>query len=167
MIERTKQKKERLLGVVDPIMICLWLIISLLLVGCSSDGGESSNIFGTGKGGRQLPPAWTPTPISIPGTGLDAGTWQPCEDAPPSQLEMGDTAMFEGTSLKLRLRGEPGLAGTLAGEISPGDRIEIINGPACSDQLVWWEVKSISAGNTGWAAEGNTYDTWLVRVDEN
>jgi hypothetical protein len=167
MTERIKRKKERLSRGIVPGMIGFWLIISLLLVACSSDDGEPSNILGAGKGGRQLPPAWTPTPISIPGTGLDVGTWQPCDDAPPSQLEMGDIAMFEGTSLKLRLRGEPSLAGTLAGEINPGDRIEIINGPACSDQLVWWEVKSMSAGNTGWAAEGNTYDTWLVRVDEN
>jgi hypothetical protein len=165
MTEKNEYKKERFFGEVTPLRFCFWLMILLLLVGCSmADEGQES-ILGTGNGPRQLPPAWTPTPISIPGTGLDAGTWQPCDDAPPSQLEIGDYAVFEGTSLRLRLRGEPGMEGTLAGEISPGDQIEIINGPACLDKLVWWEIKSLGEDNSGWTAEGNAYDTWLVRVD--
>jgi hypothetical protein len=150
---------------IRPVQLGLCLMILVLLTGCSTAEGDTNNILSTSKGGRPLPPAWTPTPISIPGTGLDVGTWQPCDDAPPSQLEVGDTAIFEGTSFKLRLRGEPSLQGTLKEEINPGDRIEIINGPACADKLVWWEIQSSSTGHTGWAAEGNDYDTWLVRAD--
>ncbi len=165
MAEKINRKNGNLRRDIELFHPCLWLMVLLLLVGCSNAGGGSSNTLGAGKVGRQLPPAWTPTPISIPGTGLDAGTWMPCDDAPPSQLEIGDMAVFEGTSFKLRLRGEPSLQGTLKGEINPGDRIDIINGPACSDKLVWWEVQSVNAGATGWAAEGNDYDTWLVRVD--
>jgi len=142
------------------------LILFLLLVGCSNsgvDGGHNESSLGSGS--RQLPPAWTPTPISIPGTGADEGTWQPCDDAPPSRLEVGELAVVEGTNLKLRLRGEPGLVGTLAGEIEPGDVVEVINGPACSDNLVWWEIQSLSSGASGWTAEGNAYGSWLVKVD--
>jgi hypothetical protein len=165
MAKKCNYKNERDQRNIRLLPLCIWLIVLLVLVGCSNTGGESSNIFSSGKGGRPLPPAWTPTPISIPGTGLDAGTWKPCEDAPPSQLEIGDIAVFEGTSFKLRLRGEPSLQGTLKGELNPGENIEIINGPACFDKLVWWEIQSVSTDNTGWAAEGNDYDTWLVRVD--
>lgn len=144
---------------------CLLVVVLLFIAGCAGLG-EGSDYTGAGAGGSiRLPPAWTPTPISIPGTGADVGNWEPCDDAPPSQLEVGDLAVVEGTSLKLRLRGEPGVQGTLAGEIDLVDVVEIINGPACADKLVWWEVRSMSDGHSGWTAEGNAYNTWLVRVD--
>jgi hypothetical protein len=158
-----REKKDRGKSILFPLF--LGMVILSLVTGCSGVGEGSGSSTSLLKGGKQLPPAWTPTPISIPGTGLDVGTWHPCDDAPPSQLEVGDAAVFEGTSFKLRLRGEPSLEGTLGSEISPGENIEIINGPACSDKLVWWEIKSFRSGNSGWAAEGNSYDTWLVRVD--
>jgi hypothetical protein len=165
MTERYYNREKKNRGRINLFQVCLWMTILLLVAGCSALGEGSSSSSSVVKGGKQLPPAWTPTPISIPGTGLDVGTWQPCDDAPASQLEVGDTAVFEGTSFKLRLRGEPSLEGTLGSEISPGENIEIINGPACSDKLVWWEIKSFRSGTSGWAAEGNSYDTWLVRVD--
>jgi hypothetical protein len=165
MAERYNHRKIEFQRGLKTQYIGLSLIILVLLCGCSSTGDVPDTSSGVGAGGRHLPPAWTPTPISIPGTGMDVGTWQPCDDAPPSQLELGDIAIFEGTSFKLRLRGEPSLAGTLGEEIGPGENIEIINGPACSDKLVWWEIKSLISGITGWAAEGNSYDTWLVRVE--
>ena len=146
-----------------PLILCL--ILSLLVVGCSALGVNPADSPKKTSGGRSLPPAWTPTPITIPGTGLDIGTWNPCEDAPASQLEIGDIAIVQSTSLKLRLRGEPSLNGTLAGEIAPGDLVEVFNGPNCSDKLVWWEIRSLAAGQTGWAAEGNDYNTWLLRKD--
>jgi len=165
MAERYNRRMTRFQMGMKPLHFGLLLILLFLLVGCSSTGDVPNTSTNLGAGGRPLPPAWTPTPISIPGTGLDVGTWQPCDDAPPSQLEIGDIAIFEGTSFKLRLRGEPSLEGTLGEEIGPGENIEIINGPACSDKLVWWEIKSLVSGITGWAAEGNSYDTWLVRVE--
>jgi hypothetical protein len=165
MTERTDNREKKVRGKRFLFQLCLGITILILMAGCSSIGGDTGGNSATVKGGMQLPPAWTPTPISIPGTGLDVGTWMPCDDAPPSQLEVGDTAVFEGTSFKLRLRGEPSLEGTLGSELSPGENIEVINGPACSDKLVWWEIKSFRSGVSGWAAEGNSYDTWLVRID--
>jgi hypothetical protein len=153
-------------GIVSHRHIYSLLILLFFLVGCTNVGanaGQKEASFGSG--GRQLPPAWTPTPISIPGTGADEGTWQPCDDAPPSRLEVGNLAVVEGTSFNLRLRGEPGLGGTLAGEIAPADVVEIINGPACADGLVWWEVQSLSMGHIGWTAEGNAYGNWLGKVE--
>ena len=78
---------------------------------------------------------------------------------------MGNMAVVEGTSFNLRLRGEPGLEGTLKGEIGPAEVVEIINGPACAAQLVWWEVSALNSGLTGWTAEGNAYGSWLGKVE--
>jgi hypothetical protein len=147
------------------LLVILMFVPLLLLVGCSSQGEATGNTSRESGGSIRLPPAWTPTPISIPGTGQDLGTWQPCNDAPPSQLEVGNVAVIEGTSLKLRLRKEPGLQGTLAADVDPSDVLEVINGPACYDKMVWWEVKSKATGLIGWVAEGNSYNTWLVRVE--
>ena len=163
-----KKIKSKLSTYVDMSQrhVYLLLVLLLFLVGCTNAGADGGhNETGIGSGSRQLPPVWTPTPISIPGTGADEGTWQPCNDAPPSRLEVGDLAVVQGTSFNLRLRGEPGLEGTLAGEIAPADVVDVINGPACFDQLVWWEVQSLSSGNSGWIAEGNAYGSWLKRVE--
>jgi hypothetical protein len=144
----------------------LWLFLLMALTGCSVLGTDSAVGPEPTRGGAiLLPPAWTPTPISIPGTGGEQGTWQPCDDGPPSQLEVGDLALVEGSSFKIRLRSEPGLTGTLTNTVLPGDIIQVVNGPACFDQLVWWEVQSMSSGDTGWTAEGNEYGAWLLRID--
>lgn len=147
------------------LLLMLSLVLLLFLVGCSASGEATGNNSGGSGDSIRLPPAWTPTPISIPGTGDDLGTWQPCDDAPPSQLEVGNLAVTQEISLKMRLRKEPGLQGNLGGEIDPSDVLEVINGPACYDQMVWWEVRSMANGQTGWVAEGNFYNNWLVRVD--
>jgi hypothetical protein len=146
--------------------VLILLTLLLFLVGCSTAGADGGhNGAGVGNGSIQLPPAWTPTPISIPETGAEEGTWQPCDDAPPSRLEVGNRAVVEGITFNLRLRGEPGLEGTLKGEVAPAEVVEIINGPACVEQLVWWEVKAVNSGETGWAAEGNAYGNWLGKVE--
>jgi len=166
MVEKNNNSKLNTFVKLSQRHVYLLLVLLLFLVGCTNagaDGGQNEAVIGSDS--RQLPPAWTPTPISIPDTGADEGTWQPCDDAPPSRLEVGDLAVVDGTSFKLRLRGEPGLEGTLAGEIAPADVVDVINGPACSDQLVWWEVQSLSSGASGWTAEGNAYSTWLMRVE--
>jgi hypothetical protein len=137
------------------------ILIPLLfvLVSCSGRGSNGASV--------QLPPLWTPTPIAGAETGLAEGAWIPCNDGPPSSLELGDTAMVEeGASFSIRLRGEPGLSGTVIGSVIPGDLIEITNGPACFDRLVWWEVRSLETGDSGWTAEGNSYGAWILRVEE-
>jgi hypothetical protein len=139
-----------------------FVIVSLFAFLAACSGGGSS-----GNGDSvQLPPLWTPTPISIPGEGPEEGTWIPCDDGPPSQLELGDTAVIEeGTAFSIRLRGEPGLSGTIIGAVVPGDILEVTNGPACFDKLVWWEVRSLGTGDSGWTAEGNSYGAWILRVE--
>jgi hypothetical protein len=137
----------------------------VLLTGClakqnaGTDGGKSDGEV------IKLPPAWTPTPVSIPGSGADLGVWHPCGDeGPPSRLELGITVIIkEGMSYSIRLRAQPGISGSESGSIHPNDVLRVVDGPRCLDQLVWWEVQSMATGEMGWAVEGNQYDSWLVR----
>lgn len=141
-----------------------YALCAFVLIGCSRSGS------GSGTNGSndsiQLPPAWTPTAIALPGGGVEEGTWQPCDNGPPSRLQLGDRAKIEDSAaFPIRLRGEPGLSGTISGAIVVGDILEVINGPACLDQLVWWELTSLGTGNSGWTAEGNSYGAWILRID--
>jgi hypothetical protein len=46
--------------------------------------------------------------------------------------------------------------------LQPGERAEIIGGPVCSNQWIWWEVQSKASSLTGWTAEGDNKAYWLV-----
>ena len=143
----------------------LLILIPVFMTGCLGNQNNSSGNDSTADANpNQLPPAWTPTPISVPGSGADLGTWQPCKDAPASRLEVGISAVLqEGTTFSLQIRTQPSLYGEVAGEIRPTDVIQIVNGPTCEDHLVWWEVQLVNSGDRGWVAEGNDYGSWLVR----
>lgn len=59
-----------------------------------------------------------------------------------------------------RLRSGPGLSGTQTDLINPGTVIDIIGGPICADEYVWWQVAV--NGQTGWVAEGGLPDTYFI-----
>ncbi|NIM92475.1 MAG: hypothetical protein GTO18_02005 [Anaerolineales bacterium] len=145
------------------IVLCL----ALLLVGCSVVESQFLPQAGEGNDGTiKLPPAWTPTPVSNPVGGGIQGSWQPCEEGPPSQLELGRQATIaEGMSASIRLRSEAGFNGNPLGMIEPGDVVEIVDGPVCSDLMVWWHVQSLVSDASGWTAERNAYSLFLQRID--
>lgn len=59
-----------------------------------------------------------------------------------------------------RLRNAPGLAGTQFDLIQPGTVIDIVGGPICADEYVWWQVSANGQG--GWVAEGALPDTYFI-----
>lgn len=137
---------------------------AFILIGCSA-GGNFDGANGSNDSIR-LPPAWTPTAVALPDAGVEQGTWRPCDDGPASQLQLGDRAKIEdNAAFAVRLRREPGLNGTISGTIVVGDILEVTNGPACLDQLVWWELTSLGTGSSGWTAEGNSYGAWILRIE--
>lgn len=143
------------------------LMIAMLLTGCLGTQGNGTGTQSTNAGNvNLLPPAWTPTPISLPGSGVDLGTWQACPEAPPSKLELGITVIVrEGIGHSIRLRRGPGISEAVVGTAHPNDVLKIVGGPNCMDQMVWWELQSMGTGERGWAAEGNDYGSWLVRFE--
>ncbi|TLN11504.1 SH3 domain-containing protein, partial [bacterium] len=48
------------------------------------------------------------------------------------------------------------------GQIQPGERVKIIAGPACVGSWTWWKIQSEASGLTGWTAEGDGENYWLV-----
>jgi hypothetical protein len=62
-----------------------------------------------------------------------------------------------------RVRTRPGrFFGIVLGQINPGERVEVLEGPACMDGWVWWRVQSMQKDLIGWTAEGDQENYWLV-----
>jgi hypothetical protein len=60
------------------------------------------------------------------------------------------------------VRTQPNTDGAVLGFIQPGEEIDILEGPICSNQWIWWRVRSLTSGLTGWTAEGDDSGYWLV-----
>jgi hypothetical protein len=78
-----------------------------------------------------------------------------CPEAPPTRLQVGDTACVAqiGTDV-LQIRSAPAVeADNVVGRIGQGARMSVLDGPACADRYVWWQVQ-VDDGPLGWVAEG-------------
>ena len=60
----------------------------------------------------------------------------------------------------IRLRSGAGLSVTQLALIIPGTVIDVIGGPICADQYVWWQVSA--SGQGGWVAEGALPDVYFI-----
>jgi len=87
-----------------------------------------------------------------------------CPDAPLTRLRVGDRAYV---SLEPpdpnRVRDQPSTSARVLGQIVPGEEVMILDGPACANSWVWWQVRSESQTTLiGWTAEGDRQNYWLV-----
>lgn len=111
----------------------------------------------TAEGGA-YDPAWGRVTQAGP-----AATWQPCPDARPSRLRPGSAAYVSfDPPLRNRVRAEPNTGARLLGVIEPGEQVDILDGPRCSERWVWWRVRSREQNLAGWTPEGDQHDYWLV-----
>lgn len=107
-----------------------------------------------------LPPTTSPGLTSTP---VVKPTWLPCSGGNFSRLYVGDVAYVSlQPPLPNRVRREPNTASEILGMLQPGERMDIIGGPVCSNQWVWWQIRSKVTGLTGWTAEGDSSSYWLV-----
>jgi serine/threonine protein kinase len=106
----------------------------------------------------------TETTETIAATSTESNlTWMPCPGIYASRLHVGDQAFVSyNPPLANRVRTQPNAASTVLGYIQPGEKIEIIGGPVCSNDWIWWQIRSISNNLTGWTAEGDKQNYWLV-----
>jgi len=88
---------------------------------------------------------------------------QTCEDAPPSSLQVG-LYLYAGSSGGSQVRPQPSSEGVATGQLDYGKAAIILDGPRCAEGLVWWQVQALEGDLTGWAAEGNTKEQWLVPI---
>ena len=82
----------------------------------------------------------------------------------PSRLHIGDHAtVSEDPPVANNLRNNPGTEGTeIIGKIDPGEEVEILDGPQCQNNWVWWKVKVLKTSQVGWTSEGDGTTYWLV-----
>lgn len=89
--------------------------------------------------------------------------WSPCKGAPTSRLQVGDIAIVSSDSaVKLIIYSKPDTNAKFLGQITSGEKVEVVDGPECTNGLVWWYLRSFSQNLQGWTAEGDGVDYWLV-----
>jgi len=82
-----------------------------------------------------------------------------------SRLSIGmQAAVIEGGG-RNRLRKNPSLSARIIELIPEGDPVKILDGPECNDGLVWWRVRVVETGATGWTAEMQDGDYYLRPLD--
>jgi hypothetical protein len=98
-----------------------------------------------------------------PVTTLSDPTAQACLNPLPTRLEAGGFAYVDpDPPLPNNLRRDAGKDQPLIGEIQPGQAMRILEGPECADGWVWWRVRTFEPELTGWTAEGNGEEYWLI-----
>lgn len=103
-----------------------------------------------------LTPSYTPTPTI-------EGLWQACPSTYLSRLHVGDRAYVSYDPPYANIvRNKPNRSAKEVGRINPGEEVEILDGPQCADNMVWWLIRSMKSGTTGWTSEGDLDKYWLV-----
>lgn len=99
----------------------------------------------------------------IPGNRYEPPPDYRCVGALETRLAVGDFAFvgFE-PPLANRVRQDAGTNYSVVGNIQPGEAMEIIGGPSCANNRVWWEVRTVYGDLQGWTAEGDSTNYWLV-----
>lgn len=138
----------------------------------------TTNVSGSSRGAEnesRIPPTYTPLPTYTPFptntpmvvTLEPEGDWRPCPSAPQSRLHSHMHARVTVTPPQPnRVRAAPGLDKPRLGWLLSGEEMEILDGPACADNMVWWKVRSLRSGLVGWTAEGDFDNYWLEPVGD-
>ncbi len=94
---------------------------------------------------------------------VEYASWEACEDRYLSRLQIGDLAFVSADPPYANtVRAEPGRGETSVGKIQPLEKVEILDGPACADNWVWWKVRSLETDLMGWTSEGDQENYWLI-----
>ena len=97
-------------------------------------------------------PTTTPTPLPVDCT----NGW--------TKLKLNTYAQVSGNDgdLPNRVRAQADKQSQVIYQLYPGTIVKIIEGPFCTDNLVFWKVEHANIpGGTGWTAEGDLHDYWL------
>lgn len=107
------------------------------------------------------------TPTGLPPKPSDTpdpnAPYAACPGARLSRLKVGMTAKVS-PGLPNRVRSAAGTSNAVIGQFPEDEVITILDGPGCADGWVWWKARSVKTGLTGWTAEGDQNEYWLVPV---
>lgn len=104
-------------------------------------------------------PKTTPTP-----TPTSAGK-SICPGALPSRLQVGEPGIVSlDPPVANRVRQEPDRDAAILGQMMPGEKFTVLEGPTCADGWAWWKVRSRAQDLEGWTSEGDATTYWLQPV---
>jgi len=114
--------------------------------------------------GATLTPWPTNTLAFPPSATPAAGTpWPACDGSRDSRLQLGAVAAVSKDPPQANnVRAAAGSNQRKVGQIQPGERVTVLDGPRCVEGWVWWKIRSQESGLTGWTAEGDKDSYWLV-----
>jgi serine/threonine protein kinase len=99
-------------------------------------------------------PTMTPTPTPV--------VYIACPGLYQSRIHVGDFAFVSNDPpVANRVREKHNTDAKILGFIQPGEKIEILEGPYCGE-WIWWRIRSMKTGLTGWTSEGDNTSYWLV-----
>ncbi|MFC1878897.1 hypothetical protein ACFLZW_03180 [Chloroflexota bacterium] len=108
-------------------------------------------------------PSRTPTSSPSPTITPEYTLWQPCSGSYHSRLHVGDKAYISyDPPLPNRVRSQANTTSEIKGYLQVGEEMVILDGPVCAESWIWWYVRSLDTGLTGWTAEGDFESYWLV-----
>ena len=102
--------------------------------------------------------------------GSASTSWQPCPADYASILKVGDIGMVSfNPPLPNDVRRTPSLSGERIGQLQPGEKFVILDGPICEGGWIWWYVQNATNLNNevlrGWTTEGDLNNRLLVPLD--
>ena len=82
--------------------------------------------------------------------------YQPLVNCPESRIRVGNWTRVSLIPPKAnRIRMDPGIEiGTVIGHAEPGTVLQVLDGPECATDMIWWWVRSQDGQVEGWTAEG-------------
>jgi hypothetical protein len=94
--------------------------------------------------------------------------WSTCHAAYRTRLKPGDTVTIGDfySPFGYRVLSGPYQDRNPTGDLSPGDRALIINGPSCSNHQIWWIISVENSDVSGWFPEGDANSFWLFPASE-
>jgi len=104
-------------------------------------------------------------PVVVDGPADVQAPPQTCGSAPAPRLTIGEGAQVTFTTgVPLNVR--TAAAGDLIMQIAEGTIVEVVGGPTCADEYLWWQIQFESGGATvgGWSAEGDNSNYYLEPV---
>lgn len=113
-------------------------------------------------GSRKPTPTRTPTVTPYP----TEAQLPACTAGFETRLKVGARAIVESESaLPNRIRAEAGLDGKVLGFVQQYEEVQILAGPICRDNWIWWKVRSEQSYIVGWTAEGDEETYWLQPLE--
>ena len=164
--------------------IRIWLCIytGILLVACGSQATPTQRVIDTATveptptitpkpTSTLLKPTSTSEPPAPSSTATPSSSATPTSAATPIDCTQGWTRLGIGTVAKVagaendppnRVRSEPVNGNNIIAQIFPGEIVKVIEGPVCTEDLVFWKVEyGGTSGGVGWTAEGDRSGYWL------